>query len=285
MPKNEKILIVDDSPINFDFLLEILQNYDVRVAMSAEEAEGLIAEETPDLILLDINMPDKDGYTFCKEIKASQRSRNIPVIFLSARSEGEDVAHGFKVGGADFISKPFQGEVVLARVKTQLRLYRMEQRYQEMLRRDDLTGLLKRTLFAQQAEQWMTHAAAKQHKLGVIAIGLGNLETINRQFGFVAGDEAIKMMGAVLKTHQDKTTMTTRWGGGLFIILKYGMIREEVRPLGLKINKQMQEISLQKYPALRVISEYNTADSDMASRIQDIIELAVKGLSVFPSEF
>lgn len=283
MAEAEKILVVDDSPINIDFLLEILDGYDVRTALSAYEAETLIRQDVPDLILLDINMPEKDGYTFCKELKAHKQWRSIPVIFLSARSEGEDIVKGFEVGGADFISKPYQNEVVLARIKTQLRLRRIEKRYQDMLKRDDLTGLMKRAIFMQQAEKWLEHAKQTNKTLSLMAIGVSNLETINRQHGFAAGDAAIKKMAQVLAKYGGKEVMMTRQGGGLFLYLKFGVDKEALRETGLQIVNSYDDLQLESYPSMRIIPEYSVTDDSEAATLYEMIEIALKHLGIFPS--
>lgn len=283
MAEAEKILIVDDSPINIDFLLEILDGYDVRAALSAYEAETLIKQDPPDLILLDVNMPEKDGYTFCKELKADRRWRHIPVIFLSARNEGEDIVRGFKVGGADYVTKPFLGEVILARIQTQLRLRRAEKHYQEMLRRDDLSGLLKRSLFVRQAEQWVEHAAKHGKPVALLAIGIGNLETINRQFGFAMGDEVIKVTAKALMKYSDKQTLTTRQGGGLFLYLKYGMEKEALMKTGTHLTKEIDETQCEKAPNLRIITEHSVSDNSEAQTLYEMIELALKNMSIYPA--
>lgn len=281
----EKILIVDDSPINIDFLLEMLHEYDVRTALSVYEAQTFIRQDAPDLILLDVNMPEKDGYTYCKELKADKRYRSIPVIFISARNEGEDIVRGFNVGGSDYITKPFQSEVVLARVKTQLRLRKMEQRYQEMLKRDDMTGLYKRSVFQSQAQKWVEHAKQTGAEAGVIAVGVGNLETINRQFGFRAGDDIIRDVATILQKSADQKTLLTRWGGGMFLYLKYDTDKERLRDQGLEIFHAIEQFTDPKHTALRILPEYNVAMLTDSNDLEQLICNAAKGLNVYPSDY
>ncbi|HAJ62999.1 MAG TPA: adenylate/guanylate cyclase with GAF sensor(s), partial [Cyanobacteria bacterium UBA8543] len=117
-----EILVVDDTPANLRLLVNLLRekNYKVRAVINGNLALQTIRASLPDLILLDILMPELDGYTVCQKLKADPKTREIPVIFLSALSEGLDKAKAFQVGGADYITKPFQVEEVLARVKNQL---------------------------------------------------------------------------------------------------------------------------------------------------------------------
>ncbi|GEM_PF-3411820 len=131
--KQFTILVVDDTPQNLRLLLKILsdQNYDVRLANGGKAAFVAVNAELPDLILLDIMMPEIDGYEVCRQLKAVERTRDIPVIFISALDDVTNKVNGFEVGGVDYITKPFQAEEVLTRVKTHLKLYFMQRSLQQ----------------------------------------------------------------------------------------------------------------------------------------------------------
>src|SRR6476469_1141714 len=118
------ILVIDDIPENLRLLATILvkEGYNVRKALNGSMALTAVQTVPPDLILLDIMMPDMDGYEVCHRLKADPQTAKIPIIFLSALSEGLDKAKAFETGGADYISKPFQVQEVLARVQNQLAL-------------------------------------------------------------------------------------------------------------------------------------------------------------------
>ena len=124
VPAQQEILVVEDTQDSLRLLADILtkQGYRVRPAADGSLALKSVAAKAPDLILLDVNMPGMDGYEVCRRLKAEERSRRIPVIFISAYSETEQKVKGFDAGGVDYITKPFQPEEVLARVRTQLRL-------------------------------------------------------------------------------------------------------------------------------------------------------------------
>ncbi len=127
------ILIVDDKPNNLHLLSSMLedQGYEVRCANSGAIAIRAVEIEYPDIILLDINMPNMNGYEVCEHLKLNEHTQAIPVIFLSALSETIDKVKAFKVGGIDYITKPFQLEEVLARIETQLSIRRMQIELQE----------------------------------------------------------------------------------------------------------------------------------------------------------
>lgn len=127
------ILVVDDNPDNLHLLIAILsrQGYKVRPAPNGTFALKSAQSILPDLILLDIRLPDMDGYRVCEQLKADERTRDIPVIFISALQDVTDKVKGFTLGGVDFITKPFQVEEVLARVTTHLTLRNLQSQLRE----------------------------------------------------------------------------------------------------------------------------------------------------------
>lgn len=124
-----QILIVDDVDANLMILENIIQEmgYIPRCAGNAADAAALIAESLPQLILLDVFMPEMDGYEFCERLKDSPITRDIPIIFISAADSSEDKVRGFKLGAVDYIGKPFEVTEVTMRVKNHLKLYEMQQ--------------------------------------------------------------------------------------------------------------------------------------------------------------
>ncbi len=127
------ILIVDDQPINLRLLTEMLvaSGYSVRAALSGTLALHAIQAKLPDLILLDITMPDIDGYEVCTKLKTSESTQDIPIIFLSALDEVVDKVRAFALGAADYISKPYRSEEVLHRVKNHLNLSETQKMLEE----------------------------------------------------------------------------------------------------------------------------------------------------------
>ncbi len=124
-PDRQSILVVDDVAENLMVLDEILRpHFRVRAARKGERAlEMVLGDDVPDMILLDVMMPGMDGFEVCRRLKGDPRTRNIPVIFVTASGEVADEARGFEVGGVDYISKPVSPPIVLARVRTHLALY------------------------------------------------------------------------------------------------------------------------------------------------------------------
>jgi putative two-component system response regulator len=146
--EKDTILIVDDIPENIDILYGILkQDYNVKVALNAEDAFSVVySKNPPDLILLDVMMPGMDGYEVCKRLKENKDSKNIPVIFITAKGEESDERKGFMLGGVDYITKPVKPLIVKARVKTQLTLKNQNRILEEKVaeRTNDLNNALKK---------------------------------------------------------------------------------------------------------------------------------------------
>ncbi len=156
MPEKEKkkpvILIADDLTQNLQILGNILkkQGYDITAAVNGKQAYELACKVKPDLILLDIMMPEMDGYETCVKLKSLNSTKNIPVIFITAKTETKDIIAGFKTGAVDYITKPFRGEELLARVRTHLELKQARDTQKELIKElraalskvKELSGLL-----------------------------------------------------------------------------------------------------------------------------------------------
>ena len=128
----QRILIVDDAPENIDVLGSALVDYKRSVALNGEKAlQRAMSDNPPDLILLDVMMPGMDGYEVCRRLKAEPRTRDIPVIFVTAKGEVEDETHGFALGAEDYIAKPISPSIVQARVKTHLMLKLAREKLQQ----------------------------------------------------------------------------------------------------------------------------------------------------------
>src|SRR5206468_3501494 len=121
-PMNERILVVDDTPANIQTVAAILKGkgYQLSVATNGKQALDALTKIRPDLILLDVMMPELDGFETCQRIKSSEAWRDIPVIFLTAKTDTADIVKGFEMGAVDYVGKPFNAHELLARVSTHL---------------------------------------------------------------------------------------------------------------------------------------------------------------------
>src|SRR5512137_2881382 len=131
--RSDRILVVDDTTANLQLLTNLLteHGYTVHPASDGELALEFVRSTLPDLILLDIRMPGMDGYEVCRRLKEDERTRDIPVIFISILEDERDKVKGFRQGAVDYITKPFQPEEVLARIQTHLRLRELTERLEQ----------------------------------------------------------------------------------------------------------------------------------------------------------
>lgn len=156
------ILIVDDVKENIDIMVELLKKYDLIPALDGENAiEIAMQESNIDLILLDIMMPDIDGYEVCKALKRDPKTMNIPIIFLSAKNKQDEIQRGFDVGGVDYITKPFNPDELLSRVSTHIKLRSYER---------DLEAKVKEEIRKNKIKDHMIFLKSKQAALGELLV-------------------------------------------------------------------------------------------------------------------
>lgn len=224
--ENGDILIVDDNPNNLQVLMGLLgqAGYKVRPALSGEIALRAVEVSLPDLILLDVRMPGIDGYETCKRLKANQRSRDIPVIFISAMQDTQDKLTGFGVGGVDYVAKPFQAEEVLARVRTHIALHRIQCKLESMVeaRTRDLSNseARYRVIFEGSPIAILVYDTDKLEILAVNAaftrmLGYTAGEAVGRALDFSAMPEhreTLRAFGRTLSEHSEEAAYTGRLG-------------------------------------------------------------------------
>lgn len=236
------ILIVDDMPENLRLLARILesQSFVVRKSLNGRMALQAVYRDPPDLILLDVMMPHMDGYQVCHQLKASEVTANIPIIFISALDCVGDKVRAFEIGGQDYITKPFQELEVLMRVKNQLLIQqqrqqlveqnqRLEQEIAERLKAeaeiqklvltDDLTGLYNRRGFFLLAEQQLKITRRTQTPCCLLFADLDGLKQINDSLGHDVGDELIADAARILKQTFRDADIIARLGGDEFVVL------------------------------------------------------------------
>ncbi len=215
------VLIVDDAPSNLAILTETLRSeFDVRIATSGPEALRLVRETPPDLILLDILMPDMDGYEVCRRLKAQASTRNIPIIFLTAKGEVSDETMGLAIGAVDYIVKPISIPIVLARVRTHVELKRRGDLLETLSMRDGLTGIPNRRRFDDCLGRSWRHAMRSGTPLSLIMADIDCFKAYNDTYGHMAGDECLRAVARTLTGAVKRPgDLAARFGGEEFVLV------------------------------------------------------------------
>lgn len=198
--KTDKILIVDDLKENLFVLKELLKNrYKIVTALNGEKALALAGgENPPSLILLDIMMPGMDGYEVCKRLKAQTRTRNIPIIFVTAVKEPVDEARAFSLGAIDYITKPFNPVIVQVRVENHLRLRRKSELLEQLAMVDGLTEVHNRRFFDEAlANEWL-RAKRDGRALSLLMLDIDLFKLVNDHYGHAVGDDCLRKVARTL---------------------------------------------------------------------------------------
>ncbi len=241
--EKDLVLIVDDNPQNLQFLAEILDNkgYEPAVALNGREALEFIRErEAIDAVLLDVMMPEMDGYATCREIRKMRSKDELPVIFLTALSDRKDIYRGFESGGVDYITKPFDSEELLHRLAIHIQLshatlelkktnseleeknrqlQRLQQNLELQASTDPLTETLNRRSMRVKIDEEISRSARYQQHFSLIFLDIDHFKGINDKYGHDKGDLALVQVAEILRSGIRGGDAVSRWGGEEFLVL------------------------------------------------------------------
>jgi diguanylate cyclase (GGDEF)-like protein len=214
-----QLLIVDDQPLNIRLFHEIFHaDHEVFFATSGEDALEFCRNKVPDLILLDVIMPGLNGYEVCRRLKQDERTREIPVIFVTAQSDATEEEDGLAAGAVDFIAKSASANVMRARVRTLLILKRQSDLLRQMARVDALTGLANRRHFDETLDSEWRRCTRSGTPLSLMLIDLDHFKLFNDHYGHQAGDSCLQQVAACLKAGFARShDLVARYGGEEFV--------------------------------------------------------------------
>jgi len=181
--ENRTILVVDDTISNLDILIELLHDYDVIDATNGKDALEIAEEEEIDLILLDIMMPDMDGYETCQKLKSNSTTKNIPIIFITAKSDEDSIEKAYEIGGIDYVTKPFKPKELLARVNRELQLQDLQKQLKLLASTDPMTTLYNRRFFTNIASHLLDLAKRDKKTISIVMIDIDKFKTVNDTYG------------------------------------------------------------------------------------------------------
>jgi diguanylate cyclase (GGDEF)-like protein len=217
----DTILVIDDSPDVHALVRVRLGKEQVDILSASDGPSGVAAarEFRPDLILLDIDMPGRDGFDTCADLKADSTTRNIPVIFLSGASATMDKIRGLELGATDYVTKPFDPAELLARVQSSLRTRRLVDSLSQKAMVDGLTGLWNRTYLEAHIATELAAARRTGRPLSCIMADVDHFKSVNDTYGHGFGDAVLQEVGATLIQNCRAEDTVCRYGGEEFTVL------------------------------------------------------------------
>jgi len=240
------VLIVDDEKANLIALTQILnKEYTVYAAKSGQEAVETAKERLPDIILLDIIMPEMDGYEVIWNLKNIEETRTIPVIFITGLSNAADEEKGLGMGASDYISKPFSPAIVKLRVQNQIMLSNQYNLVKTLSLTDQLTGLFNRRGFDSRLQLEWNRAKRDKKSLGLFLIDIDNFKNYNDTYGHLQGDEALKATAKILKkTLKRSIDFAARWGGEEFAAMLPETGLQSTRSIAEKFREDLENAEI-----------------------------------------
>ena len=217
----QKVLVADDDAINREVLGELLKpEYAVLLAKNGAQALERAARHAPDLILLDVMMPDMDGYEVLRRLRADPQTAYIAVIFISGLDRPEDEANGLKMGAADYITKPFNPSVVMARVAVHLQVVRQRRMLERLANIDGLTELANRRRFDEIYDREWQRARRSGQPLSLALLDIDSFKQFNDRYGHPAGDRALRAVARLAAAGMRRPAdLAARYGGEELVLL------------------------------------------------------------------
>jgi len=221
LPTRPRLLLVDDQPINIQTLYRIFHDdHEVFMVTSGQQALEFCQQKSPDLILLDVVMPEMDGLEVCRQLKADSATRDIPVIFVTAQDSSADETRGLEVGAVDFISKPVNPMVVRARVRTHLTLKAQADLLRSLAFIDGLTGVANRRQFDESLQAEWRRCKRSRSPLALVMIDIDHFKKFNDHYGHQAGDACLQLVAKTLNERLGRPyDLVARYGGEEFACL------------------------------------------------------------------
>ncbi|MBI4719391.1 MAG: response regulator [Planctomycetes bacterium] len=262
-----RVLVVDDNPTNVVALVRSLQKsgYEVLTAEDGVRAVEVATREKPDLVLLDMVMPGRDGFEVCTILKRQQQTASIPVIFVTATSEASQIVKAFAAGGCDYVTKPFRVDEILARVSVHIRLRRAERELRQktdqlrdlahalaetnvnlaqQARVDPLTSLLNRGAWQESARLEHERSVRKEHPYSVVMLDVDHFKALNDSLGHPAGDDCLRRLAACLTITCRRIDLVGRYGGEEFVVLAPETDADGVKTLAERVQRAVWEMAL-----------------------------------------
>ncbi len=272
----DTILVIDDSPDIHALVKVRLGKEQVVIRSASDGASGLEAarEIRPDLILLDVDMPERDGFAVCADLKADAATMNIPVIFLTGAATTDDKIRGLELGAADYVTKPFDPAELKARVRASLRTRTLMELLSKKAMIDGLTGLWNRTYLDIHLTIEIASAHRTDQPLSCIMADVDHFKHINDTYGHSFGDELLRTIAALIAANCRTEDIVCRYGGEEFTVLlpRTPLFRAAELAERLRLAIEAQTFTYRDKP-IRVTCSFGVANLREASS-PSLVELA-----------
>lgn len=247
----EKVLIVDDSLLQATQLKAIIDDeYEVTIAQTAEDGLRRASSEDFSLILLDVVMPEMDGFTLLKKLQEEIITQNVPVILITSLADAVNEQRGLVLGAVDYITKPYIPLIVKARVNTHVKLYQYRRQIEQQSMTDQLTGIANRRRYDSYSVAKWSEAARLQVPFSICMFDIDHFKLYNDTFGHPAGDKVIAAIAKTLSSYLKRSTdFLARYGGEEFVALSIGDSSEKIFEHLKKIRQAVEDLHIPHNPA------------------------------------
>jgi diguanylate cyclase (GGDEF)-like protein len=242
----QSVLVIDDDPFVVDILRTVFDG-DLRILVAHCGRDGIeiAVQENPDLILLDVRMPDMDGYETCAKLKQMAETADIPVVFLTARVEQEDEYKGLDLGAIDYIAKPIIPPIVKLRIQNHLTLKRQRDQLANMSMIDGLTGIANRRRFDDHMDQEMRRAGRTKAPLSLLLMDIDDFKAYNDTYGHQGGDDTLRNVAQAIRNHLRRPSdLVARYGGEEFAVVLPDTPIEAACMLAEKIREGVEALKI-----------------------------------------
>jgi len=241
-----KVLVVDDQEDNIELLSQMLEENGIEAITTqvGRETLRLAREHTPDVILLDIQMPEIDGYEICRRLKEDEVTCNIPVIFLTATYSSEkNIVKGLEMGAYDYITKPFREGELLARINVMAKIKKTEDHVREESYTDALTGLYNRRFLDKRFTEEISRSLRSGFPLACLMLDIDHFKSLNDIYGHDFGDQVLKKVAESMRNGLRAYDTVARYGGEEFIIILPSTEYHDAENVAEKIRRMIQQLT------------------------------------------
>jgi len=283
---SEKILVVDDNRLNVRLLTNILEdeNFTVFSADNGLPVLEMSRKLKPDVILLDIMMPGIDGFEVCKLLKSDYDVKDIPIIMVTAKTEGYDIKKALEYGAFDYIKKPIDEIEVIARVQSALRLKKYQHHLRQLSMKDGLTGLYNHSFLIELFDRELIKQRRDAGNIAFVMVDIDHFKEVNDTYGHVSGNMVLKELANILESSVREGDIVGRYGGEEFSIVLPGInkhnaslicdrIRATIEVSKFNIGSESIKITVSMGVFLKDIKD-NITRNEMIQKADEVLYLA-----------